>query len=114
MKKYIWLIFVVVMCAGGPLNLLKVVAIALVPWLLFTWLILKIYDGEWWFRFQRWCYSPPDGYNSELYDKAMDELWQARLEAKAEREAKKEARKRKWHLFWVIRRARKRRNHQTV
>ncbi len=75
MKKYIWLIFVVVMCAGGPLNLLKILAIATVPLLLWTWFIVKIYDGEWWIRLQ--ANRPSDSRYAYLYDQAVEEDLQA-------------------------------------
>lgn len=109
MKKYIWLIFVVVMCAGGPLNLLKILAIATVPLLLWTWFIVKIYDGEWWIRLQAWCNRPEGGVAQITYYRFVVENLQSYRAVKAEEKAKKEARKRKWHLFWIIRRAIKRR-----
>ncbi len=104
MKKYIWLIFVVVMCAGGPFNLLKILAIVSIPLYLFSqfayWFATKTEIG---IRWNNLPYAPSP-------DTVYYEQWKKEVEKEIEdlREEKRLA-PRKKHLLKIIRRARRKR-----
>ena len=100
MRGYIWLLFVVLLCAGGPEEYLKIIAISAIPcFLLYRLIVWASCETEWGIRRQLMANRPIYGKAAQkMYDELVVEP-----RIRAFREMKREK-----HLLKVIRKARSR------
>ena len=100
MGDYIWLFVIIIICAGGPVQYLEIIAISAVPCiLLFRLIIWATCETEWGIRRQLMANRPIYGKAAQkMYDELVVEP-----RIRAFREMKREK-----HLLKVIRKARSR------
>ncbi len=98
MGDYIWLLVIIIICAGGPVQYLKILAISAIPcFLLYRLIIWVMCETEWGIRFQLSADRPTFGKDAQkMYDELVIE---PRIRALREKKGEK-------HLLKIIRKAR--------
>lgn len=89
MGDYIWLLVIIIICAGGPVQYLKILAISAIPCFLLYWLIIWVMcETEWGIRFQLSADRPTFGKDAQkMYDKLVIEPRIRALREKKKRKA---------------------------